>query len=189
MQLIENDEHREIFKNAHTLSSASGWLQLNKLDENYSNYYEHFHKNLGKICSVSLHDQGRDYYIAKNYNNTEARAKVEDVAKGILPILIRNNFKKYVQLVYASVIHGLKSHILFWSLVLLLLFSGIKSLTTQNNNYLIVLFLTSLILSNAFIVSFSSYSIVRLVFYHYVSIALLFIWITKLVIQKFESDS
>lgn len=181
---IENKNDRAIFKQSYTMASKNGWLQENKTLNNYEDYYEDFQKNLDKICSGSLHKPGSDYYLEKGYEYDNSRAQVEVSAKAFYPILVKNNFWKYVQLIYASVIHGLKSHVLFWLILIVLFVSCFKTLLHYKPHRLLLLFIATLILSNVLIVSLASYSVMRLEFYHYPLIVIFFFTIIKITVKK-----
>ncbi|WP_418509590.1 hypothetical protein [Corallibacter sp.] len=165
--LLKNTDDQLIFDDCHAFISENKWLMSSKERSSFSDYYKHFHDNLGRICNYTLHDRGTAYYVNKNQTIVEARYHIEKSSKRMLPVLIKSNFNNWIKLFYSNLVHGFKSQIILFLLIGTFIISFIKTLKSTNNNTLIIFYLTSLILSNALIVAFASHSIMRYLFYNY----------------------
>ena len=184
--LIEQEDYREILKITYdTLIKKDLLLKPNQTPREA---YTFFHDNLPKICNQTLRDQGVAYYFKKPvpkewsfnkassypYFETEAASKVYTFA------LIKDNFRKWIQLFYTSITYGFYSPLLFFFVIIVFLFSAIKTMFQYQKNYALLFLLSSLILSNALFIAFASHSIQRYLFYNYALLFLLFISTLKL---------
>ncbi len=184
--LIEQKDYQEILKISYdTLIKKDLLLKPNNsLKEDYL----FFHNNLPKICNQTVREQAIDYYISKelpsNLSQKQARSypffESEAACKVYTMTLIKDNFSKWIQLYYTNITHGFYSPFVFLFVILLFLFSLIKTLFSCQKNYAILFLLSSLILSNALFIAFASHSIMRYLFYNYALLFLLFIGTLKL---------
>lgn len=181
IEFIETDDDKEIFKDCHEFLTENNWLLSSKNRATPKDDYKHFHNNVSKLCNYTLHDRGTQYYLDKGYSIVEARIAIEKTSKSIYPVLVKNNFEKWLSLYYSNLVHSFKSEFLLFFMVFVLLFSFIKSIISDNKLYVYLFFLASLILSNALIVAFASHSIIRYVFYNYSLFFLIFVLIIKLI--------
>ncbi|GGG54799.1 hypothetical protein GCM10010976_27130 [Bizionia arctica] len=178
--LIENEDDKNIFNDCYGFIEENGWLLSSKERDSYTDYYNHFHKNLGNICNYTVHRIGTKYFYDHGYSFVDSRVGIENTCSNIVPILIKNNFGKWIKLYYSNLVYGFKSQILLFFIVLIFLFSGIKMLFSKNEFVLYLFLFSSLILSNAMIVAYASHSIMRYLFYNYSLYFLIFIILLKL---------
>jgi len=185
---INEKEAQAVFKLSREYSDKKGLLMETKKEQSALELYNDFHNNLTQICSYSFHYKGTMLLKeTKGYSVNKARVNVEKAAKNMMPTLVKNNFKKYIKLYYGNLIHGVKSQLLLFLIIGLFFYSLFKILKSYNKDYSIVFILSSLILSNALIVSFGSYSIVRLLFYHYSLIVLLLFYSSKVCYKHYKN--
>ncbi|MCX7550548.1 hypothetical protein [Xanthomarina sp. F2636L] len=181
IQYIKDEDDKNIFKDCYGFIEENNWLLSSKERNSYKDYYNHFHNNLGKICNYTVHDRGTEYYLNRGYSIREARVGIEDTSGNIVKVLIKNNFNKWIKLYYNNLIHGFKSELLLFFMILVFIYSGIRFFVS-NNKFILYLFLfSSLILSNALIVALASHSIMRYLFYNYSLFFLIFIILLKLI--------
>ncbi|TYA58284.1 hypothetical protein [Formosa maritima] len=185
---IKNEEHKTIFIESHNFISSNKWIMSSKKRVSYQDYYKHFHKYLVYICNFTLHDKGTEYFLNKNMSIVESRLAIEEAAKSITPILIKNNFNKWVNVYFASIIHGFKSIYILLFVLGVFLFSLIKVLISYKKNYAILFMVSSLTLSNSMIVATASYSIMRFYFYNYALLFIMIIIIYKIFIEKRQKN-
>ncbi|OIQ17377.1 hypothetical protein [Lacinutrix sp. MedPE-SW] len=186
---LKTEETKAVFNLSRTYSEEKGWLMDHTKTKSASELYNDFHSNLTKICSYAYHYKGSAYLKEnKNYTLNKARVQVEKAAKNMMPVLVFNNYKNYFKLYYGNLIHGIKSKLLLLFVIVLLFISIVQLFKAYTKDYAIVFLLSSLILSNALIVSFGSYSIVRLLFYHYALILLLLFYVSRMVFTKYKTS-
>lgn len=176
---LENDDYKKIFNDCYSFISTNKWLLSSEERSSHAEDYEYFHKNLGKICNLTLHERGTAYFLNQNNTIVEARYHVEKAAKGMFPVLVKNNLKKWIRLFYSNLIHGFKLPLLFFSVLAIMFFSAFKSIKLSNKHVYIVLFFSALIISNALVVAFASHSIMRYLFYNYSLFFLILVSIFK----------
>ncbi len=177
---INNEDYKNVFIECHQFISKNKWIMSSKERASYDAYYKHFHKRLTKICNYTLHTKGTVYFLNKDLSIVESRIAIESTAKQLTLILIKNNFNKWINLYFASIKHGFKSNLLLFFIVGVFLFSLIKIILDYQKNFALLFLLSCLTLTNAMLVAFASYSIMRLLFYNYVLIFLIFIVIYNL---------
>lgn len=180
VNLFQDQDLKNIFKLSHDFASENNWLMSSKKRDSYRDYYDHFHDNLGRICNQTFHTKGTQYYFNKNSSIVESRLNIELAGKSMFPILIKNNFKKWITLYYSNLVHGFKSVIVLILIIILILLSAFKLLKSYSDTYATILMFSALILLNALIVSFASHSIMRYLFYNYFLFFLIFAELYKL---------
>ncbi|WP_223033802.1 hypothetical protein [Hanstruepera marina] len=180
INFINSKDDKQIFEDCYTFINDNNWLLSSKKRNSYKDYYQHFHNNLGNICNYTLHDRGTKFYVDKGYSIVEARIAIENTCKDIAPILIKNNFKEWIRLYYSNLIHSFKSPFILFFIMITLIFSGFKIITTSDFRYSYLFLFSSLILSNAVIVVFASHSIMRYLFYNFALFYLIFLILIRL---------
>ncbi|TYB76859.1 hypothetical protein [Bizionia myxarmorum] len=176
---FDNEDYQNIYKDCHTFLEENNWLMSSKERASYGDYYKDFHLNLGKICNLTLHQRGTEYYVNKGYPIEEASYQIEMAAKGMYPVLVKNNFNKWIHLNYSNFIHGFKSQFLFFLILAIMIFAAFKSIFNAHKYIYILLFLSALIISNGMAVALASHSIMRYLFYNYSLFFLIFVLIFK----------
>ncbi|MFC0605977.1 hypothetical protein [Winogradskyella pulchriflava] len=184
--LIDQREYREILQISYdTLAKKDLLLKLN---ETPKEHYRFFHENLPKICNQTVLEQAVKYFSSKSppIGFTEKQVlsypffEAEAACKVYTTVLIKDNFKKWIQLYYTNITYGFYAPIIFYFVVLIFLYSLIKTVLTYQKKYAILFLLSSLILSNALFIAFASHSIMRYLFYNYALLFLLLINTLKL---------
>lgn len=178
---FENKDTKIIFKDCYAFISKNKWLLSSEDRINNVEDYEHFHKNLGKICNLTLHERGTTYYLNQNKTIVEARYLVEKTAKNMFFTLVTNNFKEWIRLFYSNLIHGFKHHLVLFFILSITILSAVYTFKSANKYVYILLFLSALILSNALVVAFASHSIMRYLFYNYSLFFLILVSIFKFI--------
>ena len=169
---ISNPDDKAIFKICLEKMSKNNWLMSYK--ENATLEEKYFHDNLVNICNLTLHNKGRDYYISKGYEKTEALIKVENTSKRLYFTLVKNNFKNYSLLFLSNLTHAFKSIFVMIFIVFCVIFSGTKLIKSYNINYALMLF-------------FASHSIMRYLFYNYNLIIILIVLLYQILKRKYAS--
>jgi O-antigen ligase len=184
--LIENNDYREILKISYdTLVKKELLLKPNRTAKED---YLFFHENLPKICNQTVLQQAVNYYSDDNIPNGLTKQQVlsyryfesEAACKVFTIALIKDNFEQWIKLFYTNITFGFYSPVIFLLVVLIFVFSLIKTIVTSKKQYAILFLLSSLILSNALFIAFASHSIMRYLFYNYALLFLLFISTLKL---------
>ena len=180
-KLFENADYKEIFKRSYDTLVLKDLLR--KPEYSRQEAYKFFHINLPKICNQTVRVQGVTYYFNKpNPQNWSLKKKsaysyfeTEAACKEFTKVLILNHTREWIKLFYANISYGFKSQLLLWFVVLMFLFSLIKTFINHKRQYAIIFLLSSLILSNALFIAFASHSIHRYLFYNHALIFLLFL--------------
>lgn len=184
---IKNEDSRAIFELCYDLLERKNLLLSSRDDSEKP--YPFFHNNLPKICNQTIHASGKAYFQSKNpetsNNPKRAVAKayfdIEAACKDITISLIKANFSKWIDLYYNNISYGFYSPVVLVVVLLILIFSFIKTLFSYHKRYAIIFLLSCLTLSNAMLIAFASHSIMRYLFYNYVLLFLLLIGIIKLI--------
>ncbi|MCD2260101.1 hypothetical protein [Psychroserpens luteolus] len=187
---MQSDNDRAIFELCYTkLNQEKLLLSSRDSLQSYSEHYKYYHDNLPDICNRTIHYLGKNFYyekeLQKEKNSKLAHAKayynIEKSCRNITLILIKSNFKKWINIYYANISHGFYSSFLFIMVVLIFLFSIVKFLFNPSDKRLtLLLFLSALTLSNAMLIAFASHSIIRYLFYNYVLIFIIGVLLIKL---------
>lgn len=180
-KLIEDEDYRNIFQMSYDTLVKKDLLP--KSTQTPKEKYLFFHENLPKICNQTVRSIGIDYYFSKDIPKgfTEQQAisypifETEAACKVFTFVLIKANFKKWIQLYYLNITFGFYSPILFFFVIFIFLFSLFKTVFFYQKPYAVLFLLSSLILSNALFIAFASHSIMRYLFYNYALFFLLLI--------------
>lgn len=163
---LKDEDERFLFSKTYKTIDSLG-LVSSKVKGSTRDQYTVFHDNFPVICNGAFHLSGIKYFENKTERLGENVVMIENAAKDMLPVLIKNNFKEYISIYFEGIFHGFKG--VFFSICVLLLFLYSIIITAKNwtiNNGLLLL-ATTLIVSNAMIVAFASHSIMRYLFYNY----------------------
>lgn len=194
IKLITNKDDRVIFESCyHSLTRQKLLLSQNKA-KNYREQYEHFQKSLVAICNLTIHESGTEYYLQKhlpiyeddNFASAKSFYEIDQTCKNLTFILIKQNFKKWIQLYFANILHGFHNWFIFISIAFFFLFSLFKLISSYNKWDALLFIFSSLSILNAMISALFTYSIPRLLFYNYAMIFLCFIILTKLLMQEIK---
>lgn len=186
--LIENQDYNTIFKTSYEALKQKELLMSSQPNSNYKDNYAFFHDHIPQICNRTAYKIARAYFLNKDIGSSEITKsaiaqsfyKAEKANKEITLILIRKNFKKWIQLYFANLSHSFYSPIFFFLIVFMFIYSSFKVFTTNHKWYAILFIFTALSLSNAILIAIFSHSIMRYVFYNYILILLSLIIVFKL---------
>lgn len=177
-----NEKH--VFAQVYDSLKANKLLN-NKLDLSFQDNYNNFLLNIGKICNQYIHSINIEYYMTISKKKTteeqfeDAIFKSEKNCKALTLNLIRLNFYNWISFFFKNLSHAFYSVFFLIGIIILFVYSLIKSLKSNNKHLnLLVLFLT-LTISNALLISFASHTIMRYLFYNYVLILLSLILLNK----------
>lgn len=162
----------------HRIDSLN--LLSRKIDGDRFERFKGFYEQFPVICNQNVHSQGIQFYYDKGYGIYESYIQIEKDCKVMMPLLIQHNFKEFITLYYTNVIHGFGSVFIALFLLLVCIWSGIKTLRNYNTYTATVFLITLLIISNALIVGIACHSIMRYIFYNY----FLFFVLIVLLFQK-----
>jgi O-antigen ligase len=194
IELISNKDDKAFFKSCYNLLAQQGLLMSQNKSKSYKSQYEHYQKSLTAICNRTIHASGKDYYLQKNpptsTNDKFAYAKayydIDKTCKNLTVILIKENFKKWIQLYFANILHGFNHWIIFCVMVLAFIFSFFKLILNYNKWHALLFIFSSLSILNTAVVALFTYSIARLVFYNYALLFLSFAIMIKLLNREFK---
>ena len=180
-KLINDEEHKQVFEICHNQLSEKGLLMSNRPQGNFEEYYNFFHNNFAKICNQTVHDTSAEYYSEKSiaYGNDIKAASVyglwqsELFCKTVFKTILKQRFKEFAMLYYKNLIHGFKSVVVLIVLIVILFFSGYKTIVNYSKQNSLLFLLSALTISNALIVSLACHSILRYLFYNYISMVLI----------------
>jgi O-antigen ligase len=186
---IVNPDYKAIFEFCYDSLSNQKLLMSNTKRERYTEHYNFFHHHVPEICNQTIHQIGKAYYLEKSGFNesgskqdyAQATLDIEIALKSIVPILIKNNFKKWLRLYVANLSHAFYSIFILVFIVLVFAASLVRILFTYKHSYAMLFLLSGLTLSNAMLVSFASHSIMRYLFYNFALIFLMILVIYNLI--------
>ncbi len=188
VQYVKNKDYKKLFQLCHNTLEEKKLLMTSKQRNGFDDYYRHFHNNVPQICNQTVHDSIRKIYFQaflEHSDDTDAASvyslyQSEKATKSIFFTLVKHNLEAWLRLYYSNIVHGFKSVFILILVIVVFLFSGFKMILRSNIEYEILFLLSALTLSNAIIVSLASHSIMRYLFYNYVSIFLMVIIIFKI---------
>ena len=181
--LLKVEDNRTIYLNTFKRIDSLGLLSSN-VSGNASDKYMVFHNNFPVICNGNFHIPGMSYFENKTEKPGENVIMIEQTAKEMLPILIKNNFKEYISIYWEGVFHGFGGIMIACLALLLFLYSVFIALRKWSVYNGLLLFALTLIISNAMIVAFASHSIMRYLFYNYFFAVLVGIILFRKIISK-----
>ena len=178
--LITNQDYNIIFKTSYEELERKKLLMSSQSNSNYKDNYAFFHDHIPQICNRTTYEIARTYFLNKDIGSSEKSKfdiaqsfyKAEKANKEITQVLIRKNFKKWIQLYFANLSHSFYSPIFFFLILFIFIYSAIKVFTKYNKWHALLFIFTALSLSNALLIAIFSHSIMRYVFYNYVLILL-----------------
>ena len=178
--LFKNEDYKTIFIKCFTHLQENNLLHSSIKRKTNTEYYSYFHKNVPPIANLTVQKFGVEYYYYdKHLTIASSEFEADNAAKAATFILIKHNFKKWINIYYANLTHAFKSQILLLFIALIALFSFIKLVKQYNYKYAMLFLFSSLTISNAMLVAFASHSIMRYLFYNYIFIFLILITMIK----------
>ena len=183
VSLMKTEDEKIIFQRTYKTIDSLGLLS-SKVAGDATSKYKVFHNNFPWICNRNFHVPTMNYFENKSNKLGENVILTEKAAKEMLPVLVKENFKKYISIYFQGIFHGFKGIIIFSIVLLLLAYALFTSLKKWNLHNALLLFGTLLIVSNAFIVGFASHSIMRYLFYNYFFVILISIIIFRKINPK-----
>lgn len=182
VQLKTEDEKILFLKTYKTIDSLG--LLSSKVSDDAKSKYKVFHDNFPVICNRNFHAPGIKYFENKTENLSENVVMIEEAAKDILPVLVKNNFKEYISIYFEGIFHGFKGIFISVFVLLLFVYSAIVTLKKWSVYNGLLLLATTLIISNAMLVAFASHSIMRYLFYNYFFAVLIGIVLLRKITSK-----
>jgi len=186
---LETNEEKTLFSICQQELYRKHLLVSQLTTESYKEKYMFFHNHVPQICNQTIFKSTLEYLTEKQTGNdkkaidAKAHFEAESLLKKISLSLIIQNFRQWITLYFENIIHGFKSIILLLFMTALFIYSLVSVLFKRNKLNLLLFILLSLTLSNAMLVAFASHSIMRYLFYNYVSMFLIFV----LLINEFKT--
>ncbi len=181
--LMKTEDERIIFQRTYKSIDSLGLLS-SKVSGDATEKYMLFHNNFPWICNRSFHVPTMHYFENQAQEVGANVIMAEMAAKEMLPVLIKDNFKKYISIYFEGIFHGFKGVFFFIIALTFLLYSFFLILKKWSIKIGLILFASSLIVSNAFIVAFASHSIMRYLFYNYFFAILIAIVLIRKITSK-----
>lgn len=163
---LKTEDEKIIFNHTYQTIDSLGLLS-SKVSGDEKTKYMVFHDNFPIICNQNFHAYGIKYFENKTDNLGENIVMIENAAKEMLPVLVKNNFREYISIYFEGIFHGFKGVAISVLVILLFIYSSIIALKKWSVYNGLLLLATTLIVSNAMIVAFASHSIMRYLFYNY----------------------
>ncbi|QQX75524.1 MULTISPECIES: glycosyltransferase family 39 protein [Aequorivita] len=164
--LMKTENEKIVFSRTYQKIDSLGLLS-SKVEGDATEKYMLFHNNFPWICNRSFHVPTMNYFESKTNKLSENVILAEKAAKNMLPVLVKDNFEKYISIYFEGIFHGFKGILPAVLTLLLFLYSTIITFRKWSVNNGLLLFGSTLIVSNAMIVAFASHSIMRYLFYNY----------------------
>jgi hypothetical protein len=183
---LKDEDYKNIFKFSYQRIDSLGLLN-HKVQGSLKDKYWAFHDNFPLICNQNIHMGGVDYYMSKGFTRAEGYIKTEQACKAILFNSLEHNLTDYLKLYFTSIVHGFKSVYLFLLVLILALWSFIKTIKKYEPDIAFILFTTLLILSNAFIVAVACHSISRYLFYNYFALIMIPILLSRRLFNYYKT--
>jgi O-antigen ligase len=180
---LKTEDEKILFLKTYKTIDSLGLLS-SKVSGGATSKYKLFHDNFPVICNRTFHVPGMNYLENKTDKVGENVVLIEKVAKEMLPVLVKNNFKEYIAIYFEGIFHGFKGVLISIFILLLFLYSSIITLRKWSLYNGFLLFATTLIVSNAMLVAFASHSIMRYLFYNYFFAVLIGIVLLRKITSK-----
>ncbi|WP_299224842.1 hypothetical protein [uncultured Psychroserpens sp.] len=187
-KLISNPEYKSIFKKSYNELKRKKLLMSSQSTSNYKENYAFFHNHIPQICNHTTYKIARTHFINKTKKSSEESKftiaqsfyNAEKANKEITLILLKKNYKKWIQLYVANLSYSFYNSIGFVIMVILFIYSTFKVITVYHKWHALLFICTALSLSNAILIAIFSHSIMRYVFYNYALILLSLLIIFKI---------
>ncbi|MGV6829963.1 MAG: hypothetical protein ACWA5P_00185 [bacterium] len=162
--LFENEDAQNYFKLVHNSLNDAGLTRekvvLNELDDQ-----EFYEDNFSKICNERVHEIGLDYFKNKGFNYYDQNIYLNDLCKGMFPVLLKANYKNRIKLFlknFKTTYGGSKYLILFAILFLIAIW---KLRNSSEPFYTFVSLGLGFMLVNNLLIAFVMYPNNRYTFY------------------------
>ena len=183
--LYDSEEERKFFKQVYSaLDSLS--LTKEKVKESGSDSYTVFHANYSKVCNLSIHETGTEYFKKKGLDKNQQLIAVNALCGEMVLPLIKDNFKDWLRLYIANLKNAFgsgKQLLLF----LMILVASFVFIFKQKENA-IAKFIFALVLAvfaNMTIVPVAVHSIKRYLFYtDWIIFAILIVLMSEIFAKK-----
>lgn len=183
VEQLKTKDERTLFLNTYNTIESLGLLS-SEVSGDAKTEYMVFHNNFPIICNQTFHAAGKKYLENKTENLGENVVMIEKAAMDMLPVLVKNNFKEYISIYFEGIFYGFNGILISVFALLLFLYSSIITLKKWSLYNGLLLFATTLIVSNAMIVAFASHSIMRYLFYNYFFAVLIGIILLRKITSK-----
>lgn len=179
---ITNHDYKTIFKKSYDILEEKQLLMSSQPESSFKDYYVFFHNHIPQICNRTTFATSQNYYLEPHSNLPVASTyyNAEKASKAIALTLIKQNFKKWIQLFMANISYSFYSVILLFIMIGAFIFSLIKMITSFHKWYALMFIFSALSLSNAILIAVASHSIMRYTFYNYTFILLTIVMAYKL---------
>jgi len=187
-KLYDSEEERKFFKQVYaTLDSLN--LTKEKVKESGSESYTVFHANYSKVCNLSIHETGTEYFNKKGLDKNQQLIAVNDLCgKMVLP-LIKYNFKDWLSLYIANLKNAFGSGKQLLLFLMLLIASFVFIFKQKENAIAKFIFgLVLVVFANMTIVPLAVHSLKRYLFYTDWIIFALFILLMSEIFTKRTSE-
>ena len=175
---LKSQVERGIFSETYKELDNLGLLQ-NHIKGNSSKQYDVFFNEFPVICNQTFHELSMDHF-AKEFGRQNRNAYLaEQASKEMMPILVKNNFQKYISLLWESVVRSFYGIIPLILVVVLFGYSFYTSFKKWNLPNGILLFASLLIITNAFLAAFAAIPIMRYLFYNFFFVILIALILSK----------
>ncbi|MDP2688313.1 MAG: hypothetical protein Q8O62_13905 [Aequorivita sp.] len=172
-KIKDADQRALFFITYHDIDSLG--LLSSKIEGNSKAEYETFYKYFPTICNAIYHKKGMAYFADRSRLPNMKAVWPEEAAKGMMPALIKNNFEKYIILLFEGIFKGFYGIVPFLIAFLLFLYSLTKTIRKWSVENGVILTGTVFIVSNAFLVAFAAIPILRYMIYNYFFVLLIVI--------------
>lgn len=171
---ITDQDYKTIFEKSYDELERKQLLMSSQPESTYDNYYAFFHNHIPQICNRTTFATSQNYFLEPHSNLPIASTyyNAEKASKAIALTLIKQNFKKWIQLFMANISYSFYSVVLLFFMIGAFTFSLIKMITSFHKWYALMFIFSALSLSNAILIAIASHSIMRYTFYNYTFILL-----------------
>lgn len=178
-----NTDFKAIFEKSHEELERKHLLMSSQPKSSYEDYYDFFHNHIPQICNQTTFITSQNYFLDKNPEMPIAASyyNAEKASKAIAITLIQHNFKKWIQLFMANILHSFYTIFLLLFVLASLIYSLIKMFGSFHKWYALLFIFSALTLSNAVLIAIASHSIMRYTFYNYTFILLTLFMAYKIV--------
>ncbi len=163
---FKTQDEKTLFLHTYKTIDSLGLLS-SSIDGDATSKYLLFHNNFPMICNRNFHIPGLEYFEDKTAKPGENVVLIEEAAKAMFPVLVTNNFEKYISIYFQGIFHGFKGILISVVVLLIFLYSCVITLKKWSLHNGLLLLFTTLIVSNSMLVAFASHSIMRYLFYNY----------------------
>lgn len=183
--LFEDSEQKQFFKQVYSTLDGLG-LTKDKVLASGSEPYIVFHADYSKVCNLSIHETGTNYFATQGLDREQQLIAINDLCGDMLVPLIKDNFQDWLKLYIDNLKNAFgsaKQLLLF----LLLLVTSLVLIFKRKQDLAKFIFATILmVFANMCIVPLAVHSLKRYVFY---SDWVLFTIVILLLYKVFENKT